>query len=57
VKHYIIYAVLCLIILLQWFIINDSSPNSEIEAWKYILREVLVDRADWCARQGFNKVR
>ena len=54
-KHYIAYTLLVCIILLQWFIISDSTPKSEIEAWQYILQEVVVDRDSWCARQGFNK--
>ena len=56
-KHYIAYTLLGCIILLQCFIISDSTPKSEIEAWQYILEKVVVDRADWCTRQGFNKVQ
>jgi hypothetical protein len=56
-KHYIAYTLLGCIILLQCFIISDSTPKSEIEAWQYILEKVVVDRDDWCTRQGFNKVQ
>ena len=54
-KHYIAYTTLICVILLQSFIVHNSAPKSEIEAWQYILQEVVVDRDTWCIRQGFER--
>jgi len=53
-KHYIAYATLVCVILLQ-LISSGITSKSESESWQYILREVIVDRDNWCIRQGFER--
>ena len=56
-KHYVAYTLLVCIILLQWFDNYDSVSMDVFEREQNILWSVIVDRSDWCTRQGFNKVQ